>query len=448
MTTCQVFSSMASVARRRQDEQILGNIRDPNTFADTFGVEALRYYLMRDWLSVRTWTSRTTLDSALQQRPRKRPWQPAQSHFEHGASISGRAGLRMPILRDDRLGYAAGWPAPFDDLRLGIIRKGGGRTIAAPWSAIRFTLDCTRLFRLCSTAILQSKFGLRGNWRKILKKPKRSMPCFTVWLSRCALSPSSFLQCFRARPENFRTIEFQQRAYGWRIRNGVAFQMVICSINPRRFFPRIETDWGTVALVIDPRRGPTSASFIGSVSDFTPTLRQRLEFLGLSSFVWLVGRFPYRWLRHIANVLGSIVFLFDKRGKEVAVANLDAAFGNSRTPAEKRQIAVGSYRTFARTMLELFWSPNLSESVARGIARYEGLELDSCHKDARQAAVYLCLHYSNFEWFEPVRRLHDRQWSGHHAAIQKSSHWPHFRPYALEHWTRCDSTGTRDDSDA
>jgi KDO2-lipid IV(A) lauroyltransferase len=134
------------------------------------------------------------------------------------------------------------------------------------------------------------------------------------------------------------------------------------------------------------------------VSGFTPTFRQRLEFLGLSSFVWLVGRLPYRWLRHIANVLGSIVFFFDKRGKEVALANLDAAFGDSRTPAEKRRIAMGSYRTFARTMLELFWSPNLSESVARGIAQYEGLALDSCHKDPRQAAVYLCLHYSNFEW--------------------------------------------------
>ena len=55
-------------------------------------------------------------------------------------------------------------------------------------------------------------------------------------------------------------------------------------------------------------------------------------------------------------------------------------------------------RTFARTMLELFWSSNLSESVARGIARFEGLELDSCHKDRRQAVVYLCMHYSNFEW--------------------------------------------------
>jgi KDO2-lipid IV(A) lauroyltransferase len=134
------------------------------------------------------------------------------------------------------------------------------------------------------------------------------------------------------------------------------------------------------------------------VSDFTPTLRQRLEFIGLSSFVWLVGRLPFRWLRHIANVLGSIVYFFDKRGREVAWANLDAAFGSSRTRAEKRHIAAGSYRTFARTMLELFWSPNLNASVAPKIAQPEGLDLDPCHKDPQQAAVYLCLHYSNFEW--------------------------------------------------
>ena len=124
--------------------------------------------------------------------------------------------------------------------------------------------------------------------------------------------------------------------------------------------------------------------------------------MGLSSLVWLVGCLPYRSLRHIANALGSLVFVFDKRGKGVAMANLDAAFGNSRTPAEKRRIAVGSYRTFARTMLELFWSPNLNESVARGIVRYEGLELDSCHKDWSQAVVYLCLHYSNFEWLSQL----------------------------------------------
>jgi Kdo2-lipid IVA lauroyltransferase/acyltransferase len=134
------------------------------------------------------------------------------------------------------------------------------------------------------------------------------------------------------------------------------------------------------------------------VPRFTPTFRQRVEFLELSAGVWLVGCLPYGWLRHIAKVLGAIVFAFDRRGREVALANLDAAFGDTRSPAEKRRIAAGSYQTFARTMLELFWSPNLNEAVARRIARFEGLERDSCHTDPRQPAVYLCLHYSNFEW--------------------------------------------------
>ena len=180
--------------------------------------------------------------------------------------------------------------------------------------------------------------------------------------------------------------------------------------------------------------------------DFIPTLRQRLEFLGFSSLISLIECLPYRWLRHIANALGSVVFLFDKRGQDVALANLEAAFGNSRTPAEKRRIAVGSYRTFARTMLELFWSPNLSESVTQSIAHFEGIE-DSCHKDRRQAVVYLCLHYSNFEW-PASQRLFGRQWSGRHPAIQKSALWPHFRPFALQYRTQCDPPGARDDSDA
>jgi KDO2-lipid IV(A) lauroyltransferase len=132
--------------------------------------------------------------------------------------------------------------------------------------------------------------------------------------------------------------------------------------------------------------------------EFTPTLRQRLEFWGLSLVVWVVGCLPYGFLQRMAAVLGSLVFAFDKRGREVALANLDSAFGDSRSRKEKRRIAVGSYQTFARTMLELFWSPNLSEPVARGIARFEGRELDSCHTDPRRPVVYFCLHYSNFEW--------------------------------------------------
>ena len=48
------------------------------------------------------------------------------------------------------------------------------------------------------------------------------------------------------------------------------------------------------------------------------------------------------------------------------------------------------------------WSSSgrpISASPSRGASRdSRDSSLDSCHKDARQAAVYLCLHYSNFEW--------------------------------------------------
>jgi lauroyl/myristoyl acyltransferase len=129
-----------------------------------------------------------------------------------------------------------------------------------------------------------------------------------------------------------------------------------------------------------------------------PTIRDRLEYLGLSGTVWIICRLPYLWLRPIANFIGATVYALDPCGRRVARANLDAAFGDKFSPERKAQIARGSYQTFARAMLELCWSPNLNREVCDRIATYEGLDLDNCHFDKSQPVVYLCLHYANFEW--------------------------------------------------
>lgn len=140
--------------------------------------------------------------------------------------------------------------------------------------------------------------------------------------------------------------------------------------------------------------------------DFQPTLRQRLEYVGLSTLVWLVGRLPFAALRHLADFLGALVYIFDWHGREVAQANITAAFGDTLTPARKRAIAKGSYQTFARTMLELFWSPNLTKAFAEKIVDAGGMDLHPCHKDPGQAVIYLCLHYSNFEWLSQIGAYH------------------------------------------
>jgi len=132
------------------------------------------------------------------------------------------------------------------------------------------------------------------------------------------------------------------------------------------------------------------------------TFQQRLEYYGLSAVVWLVGRLPYGALRRLAAVAGSIVYHADKRGRQVARANLDTAFGDKYTPKEKARIAERSYQTFARTMLELFWAPNLSPERFQQLAVVEGLDHPSGHKEIGKPVIYLCLHYSNFEWMSLI----------------------------------------------
>ncbi len=124
------------------------------------------------------------------------------------------------------------------------------------------------------------------------------------------------------------------------------------------------------------------------------TVRHRLEYWGLRLAGWAVRLLPFLWLAKAAKPLGAVVYYFDSRGREVAMQNLDAAFGNSRTPAAKRRIAKASYQNFARTMLDLFWSPNLNASVVSKYFKIRGLP----GTPPGQPCIYVSLHSLNYEW--------------------------------------------------
>ncbi|MGC2580059.1 MAG: methionine--tRNA ligase [Terrimicrobiaceae bacterium] len=100
----------------------LGNIRDPNTFADTFGVEALRYYLMRDCV---VGQDMDFTDERLVQRYNSDLANGLGNLLNRTLSMAHRyrvGKLRKPDVKDERPA-GLGWPAPFDDLRLGITQN-------------------------------------------------------------------------------------------------------------------------------------------------------------------------------------------------------------------------------------------------------------------------------------------------------------------------------------
>lgn len=125
-------------------------------------------------------------------------------------------------------------------------------------------------------------------------------------------------------------------------------------------------------------------------------LRHRLEYAGVCLLAWLVPKFSRRTCHRVGGWLGEVAFLLDKRGRSVALANLEAAFTNRYAPAERTRIARASYRNFTRTMLDLFWAPRLTPDNVHDFIDFENEE--SIPLGNQEGGIFTITHAGNFEW--------------------------------------------------
>ncbi len=130
---------------------------------------------------------------------------------------------------------------------------------------------------------------------------------------------------------------------------------------------------------------------------FFKSLRYRLEaaLVGLGES-W-VPTWSRRNLLTAAAVLGDAAYVVDYRGRKTALENLRAVFPQ-RADAWHRRTARLGYRSFARTMLDLFWTPNLRGSGGAALNVME--QEDAAAEDATRhsGAIWCCPHFGNFEW--------------------------------------------------
>ena len=134
------------------------------------------------------------------------------------------------------------------------------------------------------------------------------------------------------------------------------------------------------------------------------SLRYRVEALVLRLLVGSVPKLSRRACVKLGNALGALAFLFDGRGRPVSLANLEAAFGDRYTPAERRRIARESYQYFARTMIDLFWSPAFANRANMKYIHMKGLDV---LEDMRgKPSAFLTAHYAGFEWTSIACGLH------------------------------------------
>lgn len=101
---------------------------------------------------------------------------------------------------------------------------------------------------------------------------------------------------------------------------------------------------------------------------------------------------------NLAGWAGALGAMLDRRGRKVALANLEAAFGDEFSPERRGEIVRESYEHFTRTMLDLFWSPRLTRENLSEYVEFENIERMRAEIGPTESCIFCAFHYSNFEW--------------------------------------------------
>ncbi len=124
----------------------------------------------------------------------------------------------------------------------------------------------------------------------------------------------------------------------------------------------------------------------------------------LSAAASLLPRLPLRGVRSLARGLGRLAYYLDIRGRRTGMENLRVAFPQ-RSVTERRTILRGSYASFARTFMELFWGQRLRADQIDAHFLLDCTDPVSHSVCMGGHGIVVTAHFGNFEWLSTSRGL-------------------------------------------
>ena len=113
-------------------------------------------------------------------------------------------------------------------------------------------------------------------------------------------------------------------------------------------------------------------------------------------FCRLVRLFPSSWVWRIFGGASRLVYLADRRRRRIALSNLDIAFGDRMSAAEKRRIAKGAFRSLFLTAAEFILVPRLAARIEEVVKVDRTDPIDRALAEGR-GVIFLISHLGNWE---------------------------------------------------
>ncbi len=134
-------------------------------------------------------------------------------------------------------------------------------------------------------------------------------------------------------------------------------------------------------------------------------LRRPFEWLAIGIGILIIPPLTLRGLQRLANFMADVGYLFDKRGREVAAANLRIMYGKELSRRRIELITRRSYRNMTRVLLNIFWLTfNTRKRVLNQVTFAPGV-FETLKK--HHPAITLSGHIGNWEVLSQAVIAHD-----------------------------------------
>lgn len=132
----------------------------------------------------------------------------------------------------------------------------------------------------------------------------------------------------------------------------------------------------------------------------------------------VVPLLPRRAIVALARGAGRAAYGITRSLRRIAEANLDLAFGEAKSPAEKRRLAIASFQGAALVLLDLLWFSRFSAQRVRKFVRLDE-SVQPCFE--RVPLIAVTAHIGNWEVFGQALSLHGAPLASVVAPIKNSA---------------------------
>jgi len=125
-------------------------------------------------------------------------------------------------------------------------------------------------------------------------------------------------------------------------------------------------------------------------------LRRPFEAGGFVLLAWIIPALPRGAVVGLSKLAGRLAWMLPLHEKKVGLKNIDAVFGDEKSPQEKRFILSTSFATFTQTMLDVFWfSRNPRKRILNYIEFEESPEKNRLFED--KPIICITAHMGSWE---------------------------------------------------